>query len=156
MALKNVEFHYSYIINEHTHAHTRKRSRWLMNDLSLRHPPPPPSSPLLGRARDGASWRLMVSSRVMSAGRAWNFAAGSIPNAAVCAVYSASVRAASVVTSVGTAVLRCRDSQSWTRLMLTPAPMRECCDSVTCSLKSDAEETIYKYSNAAGIRKIVI
>lgn len=28
--------------------------------------------------------------------------------------------------------------------------MRECCDSVTCSLKSDAEETIYKYSNACG------
>lgn len=80
MVFKNVEFHYSHIINKHTHAHTRKSSRWLMNDLSLRHPPLPPLlPPLLGSARDGASWRLMVSSRVMSAGRAWNFAAGSIP-----------------------------------------------------------------------------
>lgn len=75
MGWSNLELHYSYIINTHSLTHTLT--------LPLAHewplsPPSHPSSPPLGSVRDGASWRLMVSSWVISAGHAWNFSADSI------------------------------------------------------------------------------
>lgn len=120
---------------KHTYARTHARTLTLAHEWPLFPPPPPPH--LVESVTDHhGDWRWVFGCCCFffSAAHAWNFTADRIRKHCILVLSECPIRQHHL--SVSTAVHRCRDSEAWTGLTLTPAPMRECCDSFTCSFEN--------------------